>query len=142
MGEPLRGVTGEGPLGTGTFLLDVRETSAGTYEAAAWLCLLFLPLVPRGVWTLRAEPEAFGRPLWQPRSFALTREAIRPLAVSRMLAAWARAVAILVGAFAVAAWTFLRIEQTGVLPAIRLVVGVLIPLYVAARLDYSLVRVR
>jgi hypothetical protein len=142
MPERLRGVTGEGLLGTGTFLLDVRETTPGAFEASAWFCVLFLPLVPRGAWTLRAERPGFGRLAWEPQSFDLMREATRPPEARGMLAAWGRALAVLVGALAPAAWTFLRIEQTGVLPAIRLVIAVLVPLYVAARLDYSLVRVR
>lgn len=142
MDEPLRGTTGEGLLGTGTFLLDVKEGAPDRHEAAAWFCLLFLPLLPRGVWTLRGAGAGFGQFAWEPRRFELVREARRPLGLLPMLRAWGRAAAILAGSLAPAAWTFLRIEQTGVLPAVRLVIAVLVPLYVAARLDYALVRVR
>jgi hypothetical protein len=142
MGASVRGVTGNGLLGTGTFLLHVRETSPGRYEACAWFLLLFLPVFPRGTWKLRVEQAGFSRLRWEPQSHELLIEGTRATEPRRMLATWGRALAILLAALAPAAWTFLRIEETGVLPAFRLVASVLLPLYVAARLDYALVRVR
>lgn len=141
MAERLRATTGSGPLGTGTYLLDIRDNGDGTFGAAAWLLLLFVPVMPRGHWTLRAENAALEGMRLEPRCSEILAEGRRPLAVSELLSAWARAAVVLALALAPAAWTYLRIEHAGLWPAVRLMAAVLLPLYVAARLDSSLVRV-
>lgn len=144
--DRFRAATGEGLLGTGTFLLGVRAMGSHEreyeYEAEAWFLVLFVPLLPRGVWRLRSSDPQLGALRWEPRCFDLVRHGARPIEPRGLLARWGRSLAILGAALAPAAWTFLRIEQTGVLPAIRLVGSTLLPLYAIARLDYALVRVR
>jgi hypothetical protein len=144
MDDRLRGSTADGPLGVGTFLYDLRPAGDGEYQAASWFAVLYFPLVPRGLWTLRLDNQnaALEKLIWEPRSFELVRSERRPLEARALLRTWARALVVLALAVAPAWWTFENIEQTGPAAAIRLVLGVLAPLYALARLDYSLVRVR
>jgi hypothetical protein len=143
MDDRLRGSTADGPLGVGTFLYDLRPAGEGQYQAASWFAVLYFPLVPRGLWTLRVESRdaAPEKLVWEPRSFELVRSERKPLEAKAVLRTWGRAVVILALAIAPAWWTFEHIEETGKWPAIRLVLGVLAPLYALARLDYTLVRV-
>lgn len=141
MAERYQATTGHGPLGTGTFLLDVRPTAEGGYEATPWFLFLFLPLVPRPTWTLDA-PAELSQFAWQPREVSFERRATRGLDAKRVLRVWARALGFLLLTCGPAYWTFLRIHETGLLPAIRLVAVTLIPLLAAGFLDYKLLRVR
>ena len=141
MTDSYQATTGRGPLGTGTFLLDVRRTGEGAYEATPWLLFLFLPLVPRVTWTL-AAPAELQRFAWEPREVAFERRATRKIDVKHVLGVWGRALVFLVLACGPAYWTFLRIHETGLLPAIRLVAVTLIPLLAAGFLDFKLLRVR
>jgi hypothetical protein len=119
----------------------VRQTGEGSFEATSWFLFLFLPLVPRSGWSLTAPAELV-RFAWEPRELALERRETRPIDLKRVLAVWGRALGVLVLSCGPAYWTFLRIHETGLFPAIRLVAVTLIPLLTAGFLDYKLLRVR
>ena len=140
MTDSYQATTGRGPLGTGTFLLDVRQTGEGTFEATPWLLFLFVPLVPRATWILAAPAELL-RFVWEPREVAFERSETRAIDPKRVLGVWGRALAVLVLSCGPAYWTFLHIHETGLWPAIRLVAVTLVPLLTAGFLDYRLLRV-
>ena len=141
MTDSYQATTGRGPLGTGTFLLDVRRTGEGTYQATPWFLFLFLPLVPRSIWTIDA-PAELQHFAWEPREVAFERRETRPIDARRVLGVWCRALAFMVLSCGPAYWTFLRIHETGLWPAIRLVAVTLVPLLTAGFLDYKLLRIR
>lgn len=97
--------------------------------------------MPRSTWSL-AAPAALLSFDWEPREVAFELRETRPLDMKRVLGVWARALGLLALSCGPAYWTFQRIHETGLLPAIRLVAVTLIPLLTAGFLDYKLLRVR
>src|SRR5262245_59527874 len=119
MEDRLRGSTAEGLLGVGTLLYGLRPAGDGAYEAAAWIAVLFFPILPRSRWTLRApaSDQPIERLVWEPRGFEFVRTERRAIGAADMLRTWGKALLVLAVAVAPAWWTFENIEQTGVLPA-------------------------
>jgi len=56
MTRAVRLSSGEGPLGTGVFLLRLRDMQDHKLEGQAWLLIAFLPIAPRGRVGLAEKP--------------------------------------------------------------------------------------
>jgi hypothetical protein len=126
---------GSGPLGTGAFLLGRHAVGSDVLEARVWLTLLFLPLVP-----LRAAR------LEGPIDIAAgetSEVAFAPRERSRgdVWGTYARALGLVLLTLAPLAYAWRTIHQTGLLQALKVVVGTGIPILVLMWRDLRTPRV-
>jgi hypothetical protein len=130
---------GEGPLGTGVFLLRERRVEPHALEAQAWLLLAFLPLVPRGRvrLTLRQETlaAADGAPLYD--------DAERlPLEPGDAAATYARGLAALALVLLSVTLGYLCVAESSWLGGLGVLLGGGLPLALLGWLDQSVPRLR
>jgi hypothetical protein len=135
MSERVRLGTGGGPLGTGVFLLGRRGAHAEPWDARAWVTLLFLPLVPLGASRFHGPSE---RPTGE--SWEVDRT---PLEAPRgdVLQTYGGAAGLLLLAVAPVAFAWWTIHQTGLLQALKVVIGASVPILVLMWRDAKTPRV-
>jgi hypothetical protein len=121
--------TGEGPLGTGVYVLRLRPVEGGQLEGDSWALGLFLPLVPLGRVRLTREDERRYR-----------EEAVGP---SREVAAvYARGAAGLAFVLGCMATAYLCVAESSWFAGLGVLFGGGLPLALLGWLDQTLHRRR
>ena len=123
-------------MGTGVFLLGRRAAGTGVWEARAWVSLLFLPLVP--LKAARFQGPSAG-PDGEPWEVERT-----PLETPRTGDVWKTlggAVGLLLLALGPVVFAWWTIHETGLLPALKVVVGSAAPILVLMWCDTRTPRV-
>jgi hypothetical protein len=118
MSERIRLRIGSGPLGTGVFLLARHAVGTEAWSARAWVTFLFLPLVPLRPATFHGRGDAPAGETWDVERTPLV--APRPGDVARTYAASAGVVVLTLAPVVFAWWT---IHLTGLLQALKVVIG-------------------
>ena len=137
MGDRVRLATGRGPLGTGIFLLGRRPSGTDEWVARSWICLLALPLVPLRAARFAGPRSRPAGEVWEVERERLAEPTRADLARTLTGAFGALALGLGPGLYA---WT--TIHQTGLVEAVKVVVGAAAPILVLMWRDLNTARVR
>jgi hypothetical protein len=129
--KPVRLIRGEGPLGTGVFVLGLRPMEGGALLGDRWALAAFVPLVPLG--RVRLEPEDEQRWLEQPAG--------RPEG-SAVAATYARGLAGLLFVLGCLTTAYLCVAESSWFAALGVMFGGGLPLLLLGFLDQTLQRRR
>ncbi|HEY6552822.1 MAG TPA: hypothetical protein VI669_05680 [Vicinamibacteria bacterium] len=125
MRDRVRLSTGGGPLGTGVFLLHRRGDGTEAWEARAWVCLLFVPLVPLRAARFNGPRE---RPLGE--SWEVERSLLEAAPRGDVGRTYAAAAGLLLATVAPVAWAWWTIDVTTLPQALKVVIGSSVPILV------------
>jgi len=137
MSERVRLATGGGPLGTGVFLLGRRVAGAEAWEARAWVCFLFVPLVP--LWAAK-----FHGPCERPfgESWEVERSGLEQAPRVDIGRTYALAAGIFLAMLAPVVLAWWTIDVTSLPQALRVVIGSSVPILVLLWRDARTPRVQ
>lgn len=133
----VRLTSGDGPLGTGVFLLR-RHGLDGVLQGQAWLLLAFLPVAPRGRVRLKERPAAEGA--GDGRLYE--EEGSGKLTAAEATATYARGIAGLVFVLASSAMAYLCAAESSWLGGLGVLLGGALPLALFGWLDQTMQRRR
>jgi hypothetical protein len=124
----VRLTTGEGPLGTGVYVLRLRPQDGGGFEGERWALAGFLPLVPLGRVRLIQKDEHYEE------------QAAGMPASSDLVATYARGLAGLAFVLACLAMAYLCVAESSWFAGLGVMFGGGLPLLLLGWLDQTLRR--
>ena len=125
MNDRVRLRTGGGPLGTGVFLLGRRPAGDDAWDARPWITFLFLPLVPLRASRFHGRSEGPAGETWE-----VERTPLEAPPRGDVLQTYGAAAGLLLAAVAPVAFAWWTIHQTGLLQALKVVIGASVPILV------------
>ena len=136
MSERIRLCCGGGPLGTGVYLLGRSSAGADAWDARAWFSVFFLPMVPLRAARFRGAREGLPGESWEVERTPLETSSQRDVCKT-----YGAAVGLLVLALGPVVFAWWTIPQTGLLQALKVVVGSAAPVLVLMWRDLRAPRV-